>query len=240
MDGDRAIKPEHLQSIGENHFHKLYVKLFITTMSKAKRILDSPNPPSSEPGAILVETERLIIRRLYLSDAEALAKCINEPDVLSNLSDRFAVPYLTKHAEEYLSLPLSEDTPEYPTGQGIFLKPGFPGNENGTESIMVGNCGTHPQLDVAYRTWHLGYFIAKPFWGKGYATEAISAFVRFIFATWPKLLRVEAHTYASNEGSQNVLRKVGFTQEGRLRSNIEKNGVVMDDMVYGILRDEVK
>lgn len=209
-------------------------------MSKAKRILDSPNPPSSEPGAILVETERLIIRRLYLSDAEALAKCINEPDVLSNLSDRFAVPYLTKHAEEYLSLPLSEDTPEYPTGQGIFLKPGFPGNENGTESIMVGNCGTHPQLDVAYRTWHLGYFIAKPFWGKGYATEAISAFVRFIFATWPKLLRVEAHTYASNEGSQNVLRKVGFTQEGRLRSNIEKNGVVMDDMVYGILRDEVK
>lgn len=206
----------------------------------AVRVLEATIAPSPEPGTVLVETERLILRRLAPSDIDEFAECVNHPEVLENLSDHFSNPFLKEHAEAFMARKTFPDTPEYPTAVGIFAKPGSPANENGTEPRMVGNCGLQPMQDIKYRTWHLGYFITKSAWRNGYATEAISAIVNFAFDTWPQLLRVEAHAYDRNIGSQAVLRKVGFTQEGILRSNIEKRGVVMDDLVFGILRNEVK
>ena len=53
----------------------------------------SPSPPSEEPGTILFETERLVVRRLLPSGAPAMALAGNDPSVAANLRSRFPSPY---------------------------------------------------------------------------------------------------------------------------------------------------
>ncbi|CAG9938211.1 unnamed protein product [Clonostachys rosea f. rosea IK726] len=170
--------------------------------------LISPSPPSPEPGTILLETERLLIRRYMLSDAPALAEIGNDPQVAIFMSDRFPNPYSVEDAETFIQNlnPQHDPTspPEYPT------------------------------------TWEVGYFLGRDFWGKGYATEAVSAWARWMFETWPELLRIEGGRYSSNPRSGRVMEKSGFVFEGVKRSAVVKDGVVLDELVYGLLRSDVE
>lgn len=71
-------------------------------------------------------------------------------------------------------------------------------------------------------------------------TEAVQGLVRWSFGTWPTLNRIEATFYHWNEGSEGVLKKCGFVREGVRRGATEKHGVVNDDVMYGILRSDLK
>jgi RimJ/RimL family protein N-acetyltransferase len=59
-----------------------------------------------------------------------------------------------------------------------------------------------------------GYRLAQPFWGKGLATEAASAWVRKAFAEL-KLNRLVAIVHPENYSSTRVLQKLGFLEERR-------------------------
>ncbi|VUC19862.1 unnamed protein product [Clonostachys rosea] len=213
----------------------------------AIRALTSPSPPSAEPGTILLETERLLIRRYMLSDAPALAEIANDPEVSIFMSDRFPSPYTVEDAETFIKdLNPQHDPsspPEYPTTSGVFLKVA-PTEAHHTKAgdglVLIGSLGVRPKPDVFYRTWDIGYFIGRVFWGKGYCTEAVSAWTRWMFETWPELLRIEAGRYSSNPRSGRVLEKSGFVLEGTKRSAVTKNGVVMDALLYGLLRSDVE
>lgn len=205
------------------------------------RILPSPCPPSSEPGTVLVETERLIIRRYSISDAPALASAANHEEVASYMSDRFASPYTAADAEIFIQQTFhDDDSAAYPHSVAILLKPGFLCNPSTTEPLIIGGMGTHPLADILYRTWDLGYYLSPSVWRQGYGTEALNAFTRWAFETWPTLNRIQAHVYESNMASQRLLQKCGFVLEGRGRGAIEKNGKVMDEVRFGLLRDDLK
>uniref|UniRef100_A0A8H7N9P2 N-acetyltransferase domain-containing protein n=1 Tax=Bionectria ochroleuca TaxID=29856 RepID=A0A8H7N9P2_BIOOC len=92
----------------------------------AIRALISPSPPSPEPGTVLLETERLLIRRYMLSDAPALAEIGNDPQVAIFMSDRFPNPYSVEDAETFIQNlnPQHDPTspPEYPTTSAVLLK----------------------------------------------------------------------------------------------------------------------
>ncbi|CAM1506672.1 Fc.00g063130.m01.CDS01 [Cosmosporella sp. VM-42] len=201
-------------------------------------ILQAPSPPSMEPGTVLLETERLILRRYFLSDAPAMADLANDRDVTVQLRT-FPYPYTLSHAESFLKMIVTPDEAIYAQDCGIFLKPNTPGNPSDKEQF-IGGMGANPLTDVHYRTWEMGYWLGKPAWGQGYATEALKGFVRWVFATWPGLNRLQAATYSENSGSQNVLKKCGFLEEGRKREAVEKNGKVMDEVWFGLLRSELK
>jgi [ribosomal protein S5]-alanine N-acetyltransferase len=81
----------------------------------------------------------------------------------------------------------------------------------------------------------LGYWIGKPYWGRGYATEAARAVVRFGFESLG-LNRIHAHHFAENPASGRVLEKIGMQREGLARQVVIKDGVPRDCPLYSILR----
>ncbi|RGP80410.1 n-acetyltransferase p20 [Fusarium longipes] len=208
-------------------------------MNKPTKLL-SPSPPSEEQGTILVETERLIIRRYYLSDATAMAIAANNKSVAANLRNAFPSPYTLSDAHNFLAnMACKPDGTSYPQHNGIFLKPNTAENLS-TEPLFIGGISGIPQNDIYFRTWELGYWLAESAWGKGYATEAVKAFLHWCFETWPDLNRMEAAVTELNVGSQNVLKKSGFIQEGIRRGAIFKNGEIFDELQFGFLRSDLQ
>lgn len=202
------------------------------------KLLSSPALPSNEPGTVLIETAKLIIRRWSTSDAPALAKAANYPSIVENLRDRFPMPYSFADAENYLAN--YAVSPEgYPTAVAIFLKPQT-GHNTSNEPLLVGGSGLEQKSDVYYRTWELGYWFTPSAWRKGYATEFVRAFVPWAFETWPRLNRIEAMAYERNVASKKILRKCGFTLEGVRRGALEKHGEILDESIWGILRSDIK
>ncbi|KAF9766849.1 hypothetical protein IL306_000680 [Fusarium sp. DS 682] len=202
------------------------------------RMLSAASPTYEEQGAKILETERLIIRRFYPSDAKAMAKAANNKAISMNMRDGFPSPYTLANAEYFINNVANKFDG---TGQhcGIFVKPNTTENPS-PESLFAGTIGMMAKNDIYFRTWELGYWLAETAWGKGYATEAATALVRWCFDTWPELNRIEACANARNKASQNVLRKTGLIEEGIRRGAVCKNGEILDEVQFGLLRSELQ
>lgn len=84
----------------------------------------------------------------------------------------------------------------------------------------------------------IGYFVVEDHLGKGYATEATRAGLRFIFGDL-KASKVRLTTDADNIGSYRVAERCGFVLEGRLRAEVKRSdGTLVDKLCYGLLRTE--
>ncbi|KAJ6446152.1 acetyltransferase [Purpureocillium lavendulum] len=208
-------------------------------MASRSRILESPHPPGTEPGALFFETERLIVRRYLAADAPALAAAANHIEVSDFMSDRFPSPYTAEAALQFFALHEEAAHPAYPTQAAVLLKPNTADNPS-SEPRMIGGLGAHTNDDILYRTWTLGYFLTPSAWGKGYATEALSAFTLWVFKTWPHLNRVEGEAYGHNVASQRVLEKSGLKREGVKRGAAEKQGALVDLVMFGIIREDLQ
>jgi [ribosomal protein S5]-alanine N-acetyltransferase len=84
----------------------------------------------------------------------------------------------------------------------------------------------------------IGYAIARACWGRGLATEAARGLVDSAFQAQPELARIRASADARNLASTRVLEKIGMTREGLLRSNRYDRGQPVDEVCYGMLREE--
>lgn len=147
---------------------------------------------------MFARTPRLLLRPGWMEDASALAEAIGDPAVLRNLV-RVPAPYDIDDARSFLALP--QDT-RLPRLLAFSRTRGAP--------RLVGGCGIHLTEDG---TPELGYWIARPYWGLGFATEAASAVYGMARAAGVSGIRA-AH-FADNPASGNVLRKIGFRYTGR-------------------------
>jgi RimJ/RimL family protein N-acetyltransferase len=84
---------------------------------------------------------------------------------------------------------------------------------------------------------HLGYAIHADHWGRGYATDAARVLLRFAFGTLG-LHRVSAAIGPENEASVAVVKRLGFTYEGRIRHHVFTNGAWRDSLLYSLLESE--
>jgi ribosomal-protein-alanine N-acetyltransferase len=103
--------------------------------------------------------------------------------------------------------------------------------EKATEKL-TGYCGLQyldqtPEVEIYY-----GFF--KPFWGKGYASEAAKALLRFGFEE-AGLEKIVGATHPENFASQGVLRKSGLKQEKDLRHLYGE-----DSVYFSLLREDYK
>jgi len=103
---------------------------------------------------------------------------------------------------------------------------------------LIGNCGIRLKSAGA-RDADIGYELAPEQWGRGYATEAARALLRFGFEEL-KLHRIWAWCLAENVASTRVLEKIGMQREGRLRESEWLKQRWHDTLVYGILEHEWK
>ena len=148
---------------------------------------------------MFARTERLLLRPGWQEDAAALAQAMGEEAVVRNLA-RAPWPYGEADAQAFLGQPVDPAQPRFL----IFSRTvGAP--------RLVGGCGIAPAPDGALE---MGYWIARPYWGLGFATEAGRQLVRIARAM--NLPRLTAGHFTDNPASGAVLRKLGFRPTGRV------------------------
>jgi len=136
---------------------------------------------------MILKTERLALRRLTLDDAENMALLVNDWDVAKVLA-RVPHPYSRDDAIWFINDVTAKDLPAW----GIFT------------DRMIGVVGTED---------HLGYWLGKSYWGKGYATEAATAALDYHFSDGKNAKIVSGHL-PGNTASRHVLEKLGFVETG--------------------------
>jgi RimJ/RimL family protein N-acetyltransferase len=83
----------------------------------------------------------------------------------------------------------------------------------------------------------LGYWIAKPFWNSGFATEATRVILEFGFNTL-KLHKIYATHLIENPASGKVMIKNGMIKEGELKDHYKKEGKYRSVIQYRLIKDE--
>ncbi len=172
-----------------------------------------------------LETERLLLRKLRLEDAGDLFEYASDPAV-----SRYTTWEAHKAIEDSRAV-LSHWIDLYNTRQ---MAPW--GVEHKGNAKLIGTCGfvswapRHARAEVAYA-------LSRPYWGKGYTTEAVRAVIAFGF-NMMGLNRIEARCDPLNVASVRVMEKAGMKFEGALRQQMFVKGVYVDRMMYSILRAE--
>lgn len=143
----------------------------------------------------MYHTGRLHLRPGCKGDAPALFRAIADPDIVRNLASA-PWPYGLTDAERLVSHPYNTEEPR------LFI---FREDTSPPELIGVAGLDRMPTGEV-----ELGYWIAKPHWNRGYASEAGRQMIE-IARTDLKLPRLVAGYFIDNPASGHVLRKLGFS-----------------------------
>jgi RimJ/RimL family protein N-acetyltransferase len=148
---------------------------------------------------MFARTERLLLRPGWHEDAPALAQAIGDESVVRNLA-RAPWPYGEQDATDYLARDRDPLLPDFL----IFSRTlGAP--------RLIGGCGVSRTVGDGLE---LGYWIARPYWGLGFATEATRGVMRIARAAG--LSGITAGHFLDNPASANVLRKIGFKPTGHI------------------------
>lgn len=170
-------------------------------------------------------TPRLTLRPFNPSDAPHVRRLADDPDIAANTLT-IPHPYPPGHAEAWIAT----HAPAFDAG----LAAVFAITDTQTTDLR-GAAGLHLEPDHARA--ELGYWIGRPFWNHGYATEAARALLAFGFEHLA-LARIHAAHFPHNPASARILRKLGLRHEGTLRAHVLKNGRRIDLVVYAALREE--
>jgi RimJ/RimL family protein N-acetyltransferase len=146
---------------------------------------------------MFARTERLLLRPGWAEDAPALARAIADEQVVRNLATA-PWPFALQDAEAFLAAPRDPAMPSFLITERTQGEP-----------RIVGACGLGRRPSGAVE---MGYWIARPHWGQGFATEASLALIDI--ARTLKLPRLEASHFIDNPASGRVLEKLGFVATG--------------------------
>jgi len=165
-----------------------------------------------------LETERLILRPVRMTDAEDMYAYSKDPHVGPNAGwQPHSCLSETKDIIRHVFL-------DRPGVWGICLK---------EEDKLIGTVGLTDDTKRANPNGlMLGYSLSKAHWGKGYMTEACRAVVAYGFDAL-RLDLISAYCFPHNHRSGNVLTKLGFAYEGRLRMATRmEDGRILDNDCY--------
>ncbi len=150
---------------------------------------------------LILETERLILREMLPSDAEAMFKLDSNPNVVKYLGNK---PFTS--IEQSINLIHFVRKQYVDNGIGRFSVVLKENNE------MIGWAGIKFVTDVENNQtnfYDLGYRLHEEHWGKGYASEATKAWLDYFFQTMKKPVLV-ANVNVNNDGSNKIVKKFGF------------------------------
>ncbi|HEX5002552.1 MAG TPA: GNAT family protein [Bacteroidia bacterium] len=164
------------------------------------------------------------LRPWSFSDLESLVKYANNPAIARNLTNQFPHPYLVQHGRQFIEMAMSHHPVRI-----------FAIEINGE---AAGGIGIHPQNDVYCTNAELGYWLAETYWGNGIITQSIIQMIAYGFKNF-EINRIFARPSGSNKASQRVLEKAGFVLEATLKGTFLKNGVVEDELIYAVRRNNL-
>lgn len=148
-----------------------------------------------------IETRRLVLRAPEERDADRVAQLASEWDI-ARMSTRMPHPYALDDAKQFIAKVAGQD----PRRDNTFLI-----EEEGQGPVgMLGFFHDGQPLP------EVGYWIGKPFWGRGFATEALEGAMTWAKGKWKKRAVVAGH-FADNPASGRVLSKAGFLYTGEVK-----------------------
>lgn len=177
-------------------------------------------------GTQQIETNRLILRRFTISDAQ---------DMYQNItSDLNVNKFLTWEIHRDISetralLKAWEEKYRNPARYcwAVVLK------ESGE---VVGNISA-PTIKERSETVEVTYCLGSRWWGQGIIPEALKAVMKYLF-TEVGVNRIEAGFDSNNPNSGRVMEKAGMIREGLLRQGGRNNQGLFDLVLYGILKKD--
>jgi ribosomal-protein-alanine N-acetyltransferase len=173
----------------------------------------------------IVINDLVHLSEFHSSDKDALVQHLNDEDIYERTL-RIPFPYTEEDADEWLAL-VAKITKQ----QGCPVHFGI----READGSLVGACG-FDGFDVgkSHRA-EIGYWLAKPLWGRGIMTAVVQRVCQHAFEEF-SLVKVTAHVFTHNPASARVLEKCGFQQEGLLRKHFLKDGKFIDARLFALLR----
>lgn len=149
-----------------------------------------------------IETKRLLLRELRITDLEGMFALDSDPEVHKYLGNK---PVKTKAESKKIIQSVITQYQERGIGRFAVIEKAS-GNFTGWSGIRL---NTEYKMNGFTKYYDVGYRFIKQFWGKGYATESGKAAVDFAFKTL-KLPEIYATTEIGNKASHHALLKIGL------------------------------
>lgn len=172
-----------------------------------------------------LETERLRLRPLEEADIPEIVGLAGDRDIAEGALT-IPHPYSESDAREFFE----KARERWSSGEGVTFAIVL--RESGE---LLGCCGI--DLIESHRSGEVGYWIGKPYWNRGYASEALRRLIGWAFST-VGLEKIIARVFDGNRASSRVLEKTGMRQEGFMRKHLVKWGERKDVELWGLLAEE--
>lgn len=174
----------------------------------------------------ILESDRLRLRRILPSDAEAWFGIFQNDEVRRYLVDFDDNPIFEELSE---IIEWTDAIFENKTGirWAITLKP---------DDVMIGSCGFHV-YNAKNRSLEIGYELGQDYWRKGIMREATTMVLDFCFSQL-NVHRIEADVTVGNDASAGLLRALGFTHEGTWRDKVHVRDQFFSLWQFGLLANE--
>ena len=170
----------------------------------------------------VIQRTGYLLRPWHSEDAPSLVRHANNHRVARNLRDGFPYPYTLGDAENWL-----ENVVENREDLILAIE---------VDGEAAGGIGVYHLKDVYRYNGEIGYWLSEDHWGRGIMTDAVGAVVAFEFSR-TRLLRLFATIFENNPASMRVLEKNGFSLEAIHKRSVMKEGVLMDEYLYALLRE---
>jgi [ribosomal protein S5]-alanine N-acetyltransferase len=174
-------------------------------------------------GAPLLETERLSLRQIVAADAEQIYGIFSDSEAMRYWSCR---PYQSVEQAHKL---IESMTQAMHCGVGLHWGITLRG-----DGRLIGKCG-YNELRKAHRRGDISYIIAREYWGKGVASEALGAVLGYGFSQL-NLHSVEAGVTPGNDSSTRLLERLGFRLEGHMRESFWAEDRFVDSLIFSLLQ----
>ena len=171
----------------------------------------------------ILESERLILRKLILTDAPQLFELRTGEETMKFIDkDKIASVQVAQDMIQNMDFQMQNHAAVM---WGITL----PGS-----AAIIGTIGFWRIVKDHHRA-EIGYMLKPEYWNKGYVSEAMNTVINYGFQKM-KLHTIEANINPHNLASRRVLEKQGFQQEGFYRENYYFNGKYLDTAVFSLLK----
>lgn len=172
----------------------------------------------------MLKGQKTSIRPIEDDDIDIMYPWYSDQEV--NLWSSGAWPLNTLQSKDQLAVKFLDGSPD--TYRYAIL------DEN---DLLIGNIG-FKEINIPSQTPVLFIVIGnKTYWGKGYGTDALVTFSRFLFTQW-NFHRISLDTWDGNIRAIKAYEKVGFKIEGRQREARFVLGSYHDAILMGLLREE--
>lgn len=171
---------------------------------------------------IILQSERLLFRKITYGDFDELSKMLTNPKVMYAWEHTFSEKQINDWIDKQLEYYHHDKVGYF----AVIAK------EN---SNFIGQMGLHWSEMNGMRFLEVCYMLKQEYWHNGYALEGAKALIDYAFTTY-NVNRVYACIRSNNQSSIKVAEKVGMKKENSFIKHY--NGIDMEHFIYSKTREE--